>query len=230
MRTRHIRRDRRDRRRGDELPPENGADGFGLERGITRAHEAGRRFPCEAKPSDYIGFRSHAPQRRVLRRDARARVALRSTSGQRADDHELGRAADGPSRRRASSPSTNILMCGRIAPCSSTIRKRSPGNLASRSRSASSRVACAGSSRFRRPPCTSAGGRGCGRSASGSAMAIVDFAAPRLMRTRWHRHAADGAPGISSFALRRDCPRSRRSSSRSKRPLSALGPPSLPGA
>ena len=206
--------------------------GLVLSGGITRARERRRSGAFRgSKPADYIGFTRRARNAAAAPQRWRcARVAGRSAARKAPTIMSSAEPRDGCSSCRASSPSTNILMCGRIASCSSTIRNRSPGKpgVEVAQRLVERRVRWK-LRRSPRRPCRSAAGRECGRSCAAKRRP----GASRLCRSC----ALDGVDvrqvprqAFPAAALRHDCPRPRRSSCRSKRPLSARDPPSLPVA
>ena len=82
-----------------------------------------------SKPRNYSGFCA-ALATKCCGATAAARTSRRLAPHQPPDSAPTiissRAAATAPRRSRASAPSTKILMCGRTAPCSSTMRKRKP--------------------------------------------------------------------------------------------------------
>ena len=111
----------------------------------------------------------------------------------------------GADKSRTMSMPTKIRMCGRSRPCSSTTRKRMPGNWRSRSTSTSSTVA----------PLASTTSRCAGVRAQRRRDA--DLHRPWLRPTRASRSRAGGTAMQVQRRLRRCSPRPRRSWCRSRR-------------
>ena len=209
--------------------------GKGRERSRSRERRVRVRRPERAEANLAIITVRRVPRNELLRRNGRhcpqrrPRIARPSAARKRADDHELARGgACAFARSRASSPSTKILMCGRIAPLlvdDPEAETGKPGvelgeRVGERRRVPRSRPRPISAPRVYER--SSPGIRTCiGREPSlRPRSADLDRIDVRQVRCE----------ASSTCGLRRGYPTPRRSSCRSKRPPSARRPPSSPDA
>ena len=207
--------------------------GLVLSGGITRARDAGASSASgDSKPTDYSGFRHAASQRdAAVQRAMRRRVALDQPPDSAPTIISSAAAASGAARsprERAVDeeldvrPDRALLVDdAKAQPGEARVERARARRRASRAAASSTVSAPVGVG------AQQAGDADDHRAAAGDRCAARHA---RLTPLRPRRCAAGAARGISSCALRRGCPRPRRSSCRSKRPLSAPGPPSSPGA